>query len=1184
MADGINKENGFQQRSTLTPRSPTHSQTPSKRQRSQGDETDLKENNSLSFDDMKRYVDTLSEQIHANHRKDIEESNKIITTTMVNNIKEIQEQMSANNKIINDSITNTSIMLSNSLKVLTDQLLQLTTKIELIETNVADLNNRVEAVEKLKVQNGSIKERKIMMNMIKQNKIENTMEIVGLSQTVLNSERNPKQLAIDTIRSFQIPIDEQDITKASKKEIEFTNSLGRKHKETRILVIFNEMKKKVEVMKMKSKIKDNNNIFFNISLTPTNAFIMRKAKQLTKGRNLKVFFKDNGVKVDRAPPPTSSSNTNKYHTSFANYKDNQAYGGFTILHFNTRGLNKEQKFEKLKCMILQLIHKPDLLVFSETKLKPRFPVNIYNINGYKKFSECRKSNKKDGAGGGLLVFIRKDINILSNETLSIGDNIKSSIQKIKLKISLQNETFTIICYYRPPDQNNSKIFLMDVEKEMEDSNGKTIFLGDLNINLNASTSLTKKYTDVLNCYDFDITNSFVTRNDSNSIIDHTVINFITESTIINHTIKVRPELSDHNMVITSFSNIKIVRKHSYKKFYKTNFTRLQSTFEDLASSSQFDEIRNPNDIANELIEITFDSIYEATECKTIKLIVETFNNYFIDNVNNLTNKLPNVEHCDIPLKNSTLRSCVILPPTENEIISIIKLLKNSSCGLDNIKVFHIKCIATTIAPILKHLIDRMLDTGIYPDDFKIATITPINKSGDFKNIADYRPISVLSTCNKVIEKFLHERLWNYVESNNLISDRQFGFRKKCNTELAALELINDVRSQLDIKKKVALVLLDLRKAFDVVDHNLLIDTLERNGFRGNILKLLANYLMNRQQLVKYDSILSGRRNISSGVIQGSILGPLLFILYISDVANLPLKGKIYMYADDIVIAFSLHMKEDPTDAIKHDMMLIKNFLQNKKLILNTDKSNFMVIHSPHQKITLQDSVLLDNNEILKRVDCANYLGLFIDHHLKWDVHINNLTSKLSSAAGALWKLKYRLPLHIKKIIYQSLIESNLYYMSSIWGSASNTIIKNIQIIQNRALRNVFNLDRRENRVNMYTHLVSDCLPIRAINYVCTATIIYNILNKKVHSNISFNSQLSGSRSLRNKDVLRTSNIKTHNGSKSINFLGVHIYNNIDKEIKNLKFSHAFKLALKCSIRNEGFIKLCFSNDYLSTFS
>ncbi|KAG5670003.1 hypothetical protein PVAND_000291 [Polypedilum vanderplanki] len=403
-------------------------------------------------------------------------------------------------------------------------------------------------------------------------------------------------------------------------------------------------------------------------------------------------------------------------------------------------------------MISQLIHKPDLIVFGETKLKPRFPANIYNIKGYTKFVECRKSSKKDGGGGGLLVFIRKDIIILSIETLSFGNNIKCSIQKIKLKISLSFETFTIVNYYRPPDYNNSKDFLMDLEREMEASNGKTIFVGDLNINLNASTNLSKKYRALLNCYDFDVTNSFITRNNSNSIIDHTVINFIRESSIANHTIKVRSELSDHNMVITSFANIKIARKHTFKKIYRTDFTQLQASFEDLVSAIQFDDIQDPNEIVNELTKITQDSICKSTKCKIIKvkneeilgwyndkvkkaialkqklstklrkdrenehlkralksasvnlkmvikeekrkhdlklfrsndskkmwknintvlgrkmknepanicidgficndkkLIAETFNNYFIDNVNNLTNKLPNVTYSEIPPK------------------------------------------------------------------------------------------------------------------------------------------------------------------------------------------------------------------------------------------------------------------------------------------------------------------------------------------------------------------------------------------------------------------------------------------------------------------------------------------------------------------------------------------------------
>ncbi|KAG5670002.1 hypothetical protein PVAND_000290 [Polypedilum vanderplanki] len=290
-------EDLISQRNTKTHRSPVLNQTPYKRMRSYGDENESNNSKITTFDEMKGYVDALSEQLSTSHKKDIEESNKIITTTLVSNIKEIQDQMSKNNKIINESINNTSNILNNSLKVITDQLLHITNKIQFMENNIADLANRVETIEKLKGHDAKAKERKIMANMIKQNKIENVMEIVGVSHLALKNEQNPKQIALDTIKTLKIPIDEQDIVQALKKEIKFTDNSGKNHKETRILVTFNEMEKKIEVMKMKSRIKDSGNIFFNISLTPFNAFLLRKAKQMTKNHKLKVFFKDNGVKV-----------------------------------------------------------------------------------------------------------------------------------------------------------------------------------------------------------------------------------------------------------------------------------------------------------------------------------------------------------------------------------------------------------------------------------------------------------------------------------------------------------------------------------------------------------------------------------------------------------------------------------------------------------------------------------------------------------------------------------------------------------------------------------------------------------------------------------------------------------------------------------------------------------------------
>ncbi|KAG5674291.1 hypothetical protein PVAND_004269 [Polypedilum vanderplanki] len=250
------------QRNTKTLRSPVN-QTHYKRMRSHGDETEFNDNKTLTFGEMKGYVDALSEQLSNNHKKDIEEN------------------------------------VTNSLTIITNQLSQLTNRIQSIENSITSLDERVSAVERLSSQNTIANERKIMSNMIKQGKIENVMEITGIYTSRIQAEPNLKQLAVNTIQSFNIPIETEDIVKVSKREIEFTHKSGKTQKETKLLVTFADMDKKIEVMKHKSRIKENVNIFFNIALTPLNSYLMRKAKAMLKGRNIRVTFRDNAIKIKK---------------------------------------------------------------------------------------------------------------------------------------------------------------------------------------------------------------------------------------------------------------------------------------------------------------------------------------------------------------------------------------------------------------------------------------------------------------------------------------------------------------------------------------------------------------------------------------------------------------------------------------------------------------------------------------------------------------------------------------------------------------------------------------------------------------------------------------------------------------------------------------------------------------------
>jgi len=519
---------------------------------------------------------------------------------------------------------------------------------------------------------------------------------------------------------------------------------------------------------------------------------------------------------------------------------------------------------------------------------------------------------------------------------------------------------------------------------------------------------------------------------------------------------------------------------------------------------------------------------------------------------------------------------------EDEIACIIKGLKNSSPGIDGISPAIVKHLYVELCPLLSHMIKRIYETSIYPNCFKTAIVVPINKSGDKTSIKDCRPVAMLTIFNKIVEKTLYKRIYDFVFIKaKIMSQNQFGFRAKSGTEIAALELVEEIKTMMDNKKKVSAICMDIRKAFDLVNIDCLLHTLDLSGIRGNPLKLIESYLRSRKQLVKINNATSNEKEINYGVVQGGILGSLLFIIFFNQIAFLKTNGKLFLYADDAILINSHDKNERIEDKISEDMKAVLESLDNQQLYLNFEKTNFIIFHSPYLNFHKPNVINLGDNSI-NRVECVKYLGLLMDEHLKWDKHGEALGSKLASISGILWKLKNKLPQVTKKLIYKSLFETHLNYMSVLYGTACDKVINSIQKIQNRALRNVFNINLLENRVNMYTHQVQNCLLVRAINFVNSATYLYNNLSKKIHTNIVFSKVTSSSRTRKAGELIRSQS-RTNYGHKRITSFGVGIFNVIPQDIKNLPHMHAFKWALKCHIRNEEMMSTCLSGDYLKTF-
>ena len=291
---------------------------------------------------------------------------------------------------------------------------------------------------------------------------------------------------------------------------------------------------------------------------------------------------------------------------------------------------------------------------------------------------------------------------------------------------------------------------------------------------------------------------------------------------------------------------------------------------------------------------------------------------------------------------------------------------------------------------------------------------------------------------------------------------------------------------------------------------------------------------------------------------------------------------MYLYADDAILINSHEKSENINDKVSHDMKLILEFLEQQIMFLNIEKTNFIIFHSHQMKLSDPNEILINNEIRLTRVACIKYLGIMMDEHLKWNLHYDSLEKKLASTSGLLWKLRHKLPQRIKKLIYHTLFESQINYLSTIHGTADDCTIDRVQKIQNQALRNVFNLDRRDNRVYMYSHCVENCLPVRALHFINTAVFVFSNLKQRIHTNVEFKKSTGITRSNEKCQLIKPAS-KTKFGKKRISSYGVNIYNNIDIKIKKLPHVHAFKWALKCSIRTEDFITACLNGDYLRRY-
>ena len=364
-------------------------------------------------------------------------------------------------------------------------------------------------------------------------------------------------------------------------------------------------------------------------------------------------------------------------------------------------------------------------------------------------------------------------------------------------------------------------------------------------------------------------------------------------------------------------------------------------------------------------------------------------------------------------------------------------------------------MANDIASPMSIIINQSLYTGIFPEKLKIAKIIPIFKKGDPHLLENYWPISLLSAISKVFEKTVFNQVYTYFTENKLFYRHQYGFRKLHSTEYATIEFVDQIYQLLDKGKLPLAIFIDLSKAFDTLNHGILIKKLNYYGLTQTPLKWFKSYLENRKQYTQINGVTSSLASIDTGVPQGSILGPLLFIIYINDIYTASPHFEAILYADDTSLITPLCSFTGPTNSmqiasasINYEIQKLQTWLNTNKLSLNVSKTKFMLFHYPQRKVTDKIPVLQINNEKIEHIEEFNFLGLTIDSCLNWKAHTQKIANKISRTLGVMNRIENQVPKCVLKMLYNSLVLPHMQYAILTWGFKLGRLNR----LQKRAVR------------------------------------------------------------------------------------------------------------------------------------
>ena len=543
-----------------------------------------------------------------------------------------------------------------------------------------------------------------------------------------------------------------------------------------------------------------------------------------------------------------------------------------------------------------------------------------------------------------------------------------------------------------------------------------------------------------------------------------------------------------------------------------------------------------------------------------KKVADKFNKFYTSIAKKLVAELgkPSTKYQDY-LKNPNEHSIYLNETDPEEVAALIRKFDITKAGdIYGISPQLVKIGGDSFAHNLSLIFNKSLTSGVFPHLLKVAIVITIHK-GDSKMVAaNYRPISLLPIFGKLYEKIIFSRLISFIDKYKILFNRQYGFQKDKSTEYALIDIIENIMTSLDKKESPCCVFLDFAKAFDTVNHKILLGKLHHYGIRGTALSLIESYLTERQQRVQICDSISDIEYITHGVPQGSILGPLFFLLYINDIAESSKILKFFLFADDTAIYLS-HKDPKTLESIMNDELVnVSKWLIANKLSLNVKKSNALLFRTKNESSAPILNLHINGSPIEEK-QYAKYLGIIVDHKLTYEYHINHVNLKLIKGNAILSQVKHYIPEKTLVGTYNSFIQSHIDYGLNVWGHAPKTHLQAIERQQRKAIRNINFKPRRFEDTNSL-FVKNRILPLSQCLTLNSAKVIWKAANSLLPDTVS---NLFNQRPNATSFHLPYRRITTT--QDCITYRGVQAWNKIPEDIRSSLSIQSFKNKFKESL-------------------